>query len=135
MKKYAKVINQETKACDVGLGTNTKYYVSLGMKLQDVEQAYDGGWYLKGYAPAKPAPTVEEQIAALEKQIEELNAKMLRDIIVLNDVNATEEEKAEAQTYFDTKLAQKQELVDQINELKGSSNNNEVVEENTEEII
>lgn len=82
----------------------------------------------------KPGPTVEEQIAELERQIEILNTKMLRDIIVLNDENATEEEKAEAQTYFNTKLAQKQELVDQINELKDNDNDNteETVEENNE---
>lgn len=120
MKKYAKVTNEETKACDVGLGTNTKFYKSLGMTLQDVEQAYDGGWYLEGYAPSKPEPTIQEQVAELEKQIEELNTKMLRDIIILNDTNATEEEKEQAQTYFNNKIAQKQELVDKINELKNS---------------
>jgi hypothetical protein len=27
----------------------------------EVEQAYDGAWYLQGYAPAKPEPTNEEQ--------------------------------------------------------------------------
>lgn len=68
----------------------------------------------------KPGPTIEEQIAELEKQIEELNTKMLRDIIILNDVNASEEEKEQAQTYFNNKIVQKQELVDRINELKNS---------------
>lgn len=69
---------------------------------------------------SKPGPTIEEQIAELEKQIEELNQKMLRDIIILNDINATEEEKEQAQTYFNNKIIQKQELVDRINELKNS---------------
>lgn len=68
----------------------------------------------------KPGPTIEEQIAELEKQIEILNNKMLRDMIVLQDANATEEEKEQAQTYFNKKLAQKQELVDKINELKNN---------------
>lgn len=68
----------------------------------------------------KPGPTISEQIAELEKQIEELNNKMLRDIIILNDENASQEEKEQAQTYFNNKLAQKQELVDRINELKNS---------------
>lgn len=68
----------------------------------------------------KPEPTIEEQIQELEKQIEELNTKMLRDIIILQDENASEEEKTQAQTYFNNKLAQKQELVDRINELKNS---------------
>ena len=68
MKKYAKVVNEETKACDVGLGTNIEYYKSLGMIEQEVEQAYDGQWYLAGYAPVKPAPTLEEQVVSLENQ-------------------------------------------------------------------
>ena len=68
MKKYAKVVNEETKACDVGLGTNIEYYKSLGMIEQEVEQAYDGQWYLAGYAPVKPTPTLQEQVIALENK-------------------------------------------------------------------
>lgn len=60
MKKYAKVINNETKQCEVGIGTNDAYYVSIGMTLQDVEESYDGSWYLTGYVPAEPAPTYDE---------------------------------------------------------------------------
>ena len=51
MLKYAKVINEETKACDVGIGINASFYTSIGMTLQDVEQAEDEKWYLKGYVP------------------------------------------------------------------------------------
>ena len=51
MLKYAKVINEQTKLCELGLGTNANFYQSIGMTEQDVEQAYNGGWYLKGYAP------------------------------------------------------------------------------------
>ena len=43
---------------------------------------------------------------------------MLRDLIILQDENATQEEKAEAQTYLNSKIAQKKELIEQINELK-----------------
>lgn len=60
MKKYAKVINEETKACEVGLGTNSNFYQSIGMIEMEVEQAYDGQWYVAGYAPKKPEPTKEE---------------------------------------------------------------------------
>lgn len=115
MLKYAKITNEQTKACMVGLGTNIEYYKSIGMVEQEVEKAYDGGWYLKGYAPQKPN---DIKIKEYEQQIEVLNNKMLRDIIILNDENASEQEKAQAQTYFNTKLAQKQELIDKINELK-----------------
>lgn len=67
MKKYAKIINEETKAVSIGTGTNTAYYQSIGMIEMEVEQAYDGSWYLAGYAPAKPAPTKEEQQKAREE--------------------------------------------------------------------
>jgi hypothetical protein len=60
MKKYSKVVNDKTKECQVGLGSNTEFYQSIGMTLQDVEQAYNGVWYLTGYAPEKPEPTYEE---------------------------------------------------------------------------
>jgi YbbR domain-containing protein len=60
MLKYAKIINEETKLCEVGIGTNSKFYQSIGMVEMEVEQAYDGNWYLQGYAPEKPAPTKEE---------------------------------------------------------------------------
>ena len=61
MKKYAKVINEEIKACEVGLGTDFKFYQSNGMEEMDVELAYNGSWYLTGYTPKKPEPTDEEQ--------------------------------------------------------------------------
>ena len=37
MKKYAKIINEETKACEVGLGTNSAFYQSIGMTEMEVE--------------------------------------------------------------------------------------------------
>lgn len=61
MRKYAKVINEETKICEVGLGTNSAFYQSIGMTEMEVEQAWDGSWYLKGYCPEKPIPTKEEK--------------------------------------------------------------------------
>ena len=67
MKKYAKVINEETKACEVGLGTNSAFYQSIGMTEMEVEQAYDGNWYVEGFAPIKPEPTKEE-IQALRSE-------------------------------------------------------------------
>lgn len=60
MLKYAKVENEKTKQVAVGTGTNSKFYQSIGMIEMEVEQAYDGNWYVMGYAPEKPAPTHEE---------------------------------------------------------------------------
>lgn len=68
MIKYAKIEDEKTKACMVGDGDDIEYYKSLGMTEQDVEQCWNGEWYLKGYAPEKPAPTKEE-ISALREQV------------------------------------------------------------------
>jgi hypothetical protein len=67
-KKYAKVINEETKECQVGIGTNTTYYKKLGMVEMEVEKAYNGLWYLLGYAPTEPEPTLEEIVSKLEDE-------------------------------------------------------------------
>ena len=59
MIKYAKVINYETKQCEVGTGTNADFYKSIGMTEMDVEQSYNGQWYLAGYAPKRVATKAE----------------------------------------------------------------------------
>ena len=74
-RKYAIITNQETKTVDVGLGTDTEFYKSLGMTEIEVEQAYNGAWYVQGYAPQKPEPTVQEQIRSLEAQITDRNVR------------------------------------------------------------
>lgn len=54
MIKYAKIINKETGLCEVGLGTNTSFYQSIGMKQLDVQQSdLDGNWYLAEKCPMK----------------------------------------------------------------------------------
>lgn len=61
MLLFAKVENEETKVCSVGIGTDTEFYQSIGMTEMEVEQGYDGSWYLKGYAPEKPTELKEEE--------------------------------------------------------------------------
>ena len=60
MLKYAKIEDEQLKKVSVGEGDDTEFYESIGMAIMDVEKAYTGEWYLKGYAPAKPAPTYDE---------------------------------------------------------------------------
>ena len=95
MLKYAKVINEETKLCEVGLGTNNNFYQSIGMEELEVEQAYNGKWYLAGYAPAKPEPTKEEQrenrARAYKEEVDPITAHIQR----LRDEEGTEKEVAE----------------------------------------
>lgn len=54
MKYYAKIENAEAKTVSIGTGTNHAFYESIGMELMDVEQGYDGSWYVAGYAPKQP---------------------------------------------------------------------------------
>lgn len=78
MLKYAKIIDEETKEVQIGVGVNDEYYASIGMTEMEVEQAYTGLWYLKGYAPIKPEPTIQDRILELERQI---TARNLRSAI------------------------------------------------------
>lgn len=72
MIKYAKIVNEETGLVEVGLGTNSAFYQSIGMTEMDVEQAYNGRWYLVGFAPEKPEPTIEEQNETIRATREQL---------------------------------------------------------------
>ena len=67
MLKFAKVIDEQTKTCEVGIGTNSKFYKSIGMTEMDVEKGYDGNWYLEGYAPKKPQEQIEAEALAQAK--------------------------------------------------------------------
>lgn len=72
MKKFAKIINEETKAAVVGLGTNESFYRSEGMTETEVEKGYDGNWYLEGFAPEKPQSVIDaERIAELQNYLAE----------------------------------------------------------------
>ena len=72
MFKYAKIINNKTMLCEVGIGTNTDFYKSIGMTEMEVEQAYNGSWYVSGYAPQKSEEEIkQERIAELHQLLEE----------------------------------------------------------------
>ena len=65
MKKYARVINEKTKACEVGLGDNITFYESIGMIELDVQQSdIDNNWYLTEFCPMK----TDEQKEIEEKE-------------------------------------------------------------------
>ena len=79
MRKYAKVINDQTKEVSVGFGTNSNFYRSVGMTEQDVELADNGKWYLTGHAPRETdqerqrrARSVEVQAAVLTERIKNI---------------------------------------------------------------
>ena len=96
---YAKIVNEETKEVSVGLGTDVEFYKSLGMKEIDVEQAWNGNWYLKGYAPAKPEQTIEEQVAKLEAETG--LTRIMREMVLAENSGASDYVKAKAQEIED----------------------------------
>ena len=66
MIKFAKIINEETGLCEVGIGTNIEYYQSIGMEELDVQQSdIDNNWYLAEKCPMK---TEEEKTQAKQEQ-------------------------------------------------------------------
>lgn len=65
---FAKIINEETKEVSVALGTNSDFYKSIGMTEMEVEQAYNGAWYLIGHAPEKPQEAKENEVRAVREQ-------------------------------------------------------------------
>lgn len=93
MLKYAKIVNEETKECSVGLGTNIEYYKSLGMSEMDVEQAYNMSWYVQGYAPEKPEPTYDEVRATRARLYQEQVDPITSHIQRLRDEENPDEEK------------------------------------------
>lgn len=111
MKKYAKIINETTKEVQVGVGCPDEYYIEIGMTLMDVEQAYNGLWYVEGYAPIKPEPT-EKEIRT--QTIAELKANLAATdyaVIKITEGAATAEEYADV-------IAQRQAWRAEINELE-----------------
>ena len=83
---YAKIINNETKQCEVGLGTNSAFYKSIGMTEIEVEQAYDGSWYVKGFAPEKPVEELQAQVRAVRNQyLEQTDKYMITDYPITDE--------------------------------------------------
>ena len=88
MLLFAKIEDEATKRVVVGLGTNTKFYQSIGMSEMEVEQAYDGQWYLKGYVPEKPVEEKEAEVRAIRNQYLEQTDKFM-----ITDYPITDEER------------------------------------------
>lgn len=72
---YARIVNEETKEVEVGLGSNAMFYESLGMSDMEVEEGTPGIWYVKGFAPQKEMSYAEarkEEYPPLEEQLDML---------------------------------------------------------------
>lgn len=91
----AKIIDEKTKQVEIGYNKYEDFYKSIGMTEMDVEQAYNGNWYIEGYAPAKPVPTEEEQkekrAEAYRQEVDPITSHIQR----LRDEEEPDEEKIE----------------------------------------
>lgn len=68
--KWAKIINEDKKTCEVGIGTDSEYFRQNGYRYIDVELASNGMWYVKGYAPMQPyTPETLQKIEDLKKEL------------------------------------------------------------------
>lgn len=65
-----------------------------------------------------PEQTPEEKIFDLEKQIEQINMTMVRDVLIIVDDEQTTEKKQEAKQFLQQKKIQKNVLIEQINKLR-----------------
>ena len=115
-KKYAKIKDKITYEVQLGVGCDEAYYIEIGMKLMDVERAYNGLWYVAGHAPVEPEPTPEEikkrRIAELKEELDSTDYKIIK---------CSEYQLAGLELPYDIAVLhlERQRIRDEINELEG----------------
>lgn len=99
MLKYCKIVNKEKGLIEIGLGTDTDFYKSIGFTLQEVEEI-DGVWYLKGKAPAPDLEVLklkkkEELKKARDEYLKQNNYDYSENDLfnIVNLIGFTQEEK------------------------------------------
>lgn len=70
-RQYAKIIDEQTKELQIGVGCDVAYYIQIGMEYLETELASNGKWYLKGYAPKEPEPEpkTKEQVQKIREDL------------------------------------------------------------------
>ena len=121
MITYAQIVDKQTKLVVVGTGTDSAYYQSIGMTPMDVEQAYNGAWYVKGYAPSKPEPTIEEQVIKMEAETG--LTRVMREMVLAENSGASEYVKSKAQEIED--LAKQLRTTEETSEVVDNTQNDE----------
>lgn len=112
MKKYAKILDDKTKRCIVLVNNEdiNEAFIEEGFTLQEVEEAYDYNWYIKGYAPSKPQSLInEERVCELLRQLKNTDYAAAK----IAEGAATKEEYAEI-------ISNRQKWRDEINRLQAS---------------
>lgn len=89
MIKYAKVVDENKGLVIAGLGTDIEFYKSQGFIQLNVEQGWDGNWYLEGYSPEKPiAYDLEKEL--IKKEHEYNMPRLIREGILGNPMAYSE---------------------------------------------
>lgn len=87
MIKYAKITNEETGLCEVGLGTNTEFYESIGMTQIDVEQSdVDNNWYVAEKCPHKSEEEKEQEEATRIANLHMTRGDVFRGLLLAKGV-------------------------------------------------
>ena len=72
MRAYENIVVAKTQLVIVGTGSDSEYYQSIGFTEMDIEQSYNGSYYLAGHAPQKPIEAYRQeklnQLQALKNQ-------------------------------------------------------------------
>lgn len=66
--KLCKVINETTNEVIVANEKQEDIFKKEGFQYQEVEQAYNGYWYLVGYAPQKSQEEKEKDVRSVREQ-------------------------------------------------------------------
>lgn len=109
---YAMITDEKTKAVSVGLGTDIEFYKSIGMTDMEVEQAYDGSWYVKGFAPDFSDKIKQDKIAELDAQYQADKAQLMQyyfEFSIAEDTEGMEsikQELADLAAQYDADLAE-----------------------------
>lgn len=83
MIKYAKIENLQKGLVTVGLGSDIEFYKSQGFEEMDVEQAWDGNWYITDKVPEKPvAYDLEQEL--IKKEYKYNMPRVIREGILGN---------------------------------------------------
>lgn len=88
MLKYVRNINKNNGLCsEVGTGANEEFYKSIGMTLQDVEQAYNGQWYLADKVPTQPFEELKEnKLAELKRAANRFEQNVCKDMVITSSL-------------------------------------------------
>lgn len=76
-----KTYNPKTHEVLVAVGDNIPFFESMGYtEVGEVEQAYDGRYFIAGYAPTKPQEEIEKQVRAeRDRRLAETDWYMMPD--------------------------------------------------------